>query len=172
MTDVQIKKVGLSDLAKLVAISRATFAETFAADNSEADLAAFLDQHYAPEKLRAEIELAGSDFYFCLVAEKVVGYLKLNRDEAQSEPLGSDALEIERIYFLSDYQGQGLGSRFFSLAEEIAFSTRKSWIWLGVWEHNDLALAVYQKKGFVPFSDHVFQVGDDRQRDILMKKVL
>ncbi|MCK8617894.1 GNAT family N-acetyltransferase [Fructobacillus sp. M158] len=172
MENVRIEKVTEKDLTQLVAISRQTFTETFAADNSEEDLLAFLDEAYALKQLEKELKTAGSSFYFCQVGEEIAGYLKVNRDAAQSEDQGDDAFEIERIYFLSDFQGKGLGSRFFNYAETLARAAGKSRLWLGVWEHNERALAVYQKKGFRPFSDHVFQVGDDKQRDLLMEKNL
>ena len=45
-------------------------------------------------------------------------------------------------------------------------------MWLGVWEENPRAIRFYQKQGFVEFGEHIFQLGDDAQRDVLMKKSL
>jgi ribosomal protein S18 acetylase RimI-like enzyme len=45
-------------------------------------------------------------------------------------------------------------------------------MWLGVWEENPRAIRFYQKLGFVEFGEHIFQLGDDAQRDVLMKKKL
>ncbi|MEY3918157.1 MAG: Protease synthase and sporulation negative regulatory protein 1, partial [Bacteroidota bacterium] len=44
-----------------------------------------------------------------------------------------------------------------------------AYIWLGVWEHNPRAIRFYEKQGFVKFDQHIFQLGDDEQTDILMK---
>lgn len=41
---------------------------------------------------------------------------------------------------------------------------------LGVWEHNHRALRFYEKNGFIAFGTHIFQLGNDQQTDILMKK--
>ena len=43
-------------------------------------------------------------------------------------------------------------------------------LWLGVWEHNEKALNFYKKMGFVIFDEHIFKLGDDEQRDYLMRE--
>jgi ribosomal protein S18 acetylase RimI-like enzyme len=43
-------------------------------------------------------------------------------------------------------------------------------IWLGVWEKNPKAISFYKKFGFVEVGDHVFPLGNDPQRDIVMKR--
>jgi ribosomal protein S18 acetylase RimI-like enzyme len=34
-------------------------------------------------------------------------------------------------------------------------------IWLGVWEHNPRAIAIYLQRGFADLRGRVFQLGDD-----------
>lgn len=43
-------------------------------------------------------------------------------------------------------------------------------VWLGVWEHNPCALAFYRKWQFEVAGEHVFRLGDDPQRDLLMRR--
>ncbi|CAM6209294.1 N-acetyltransferase domain-containing protein [Enterobacter intestinihominis] len=43
-------------------------------------------------------------------------------------------------------------------------------VWLGVWEHNPRAISFYHKLGFTEVGEHIFQVGSDPQRDIIMKR--
>ncbi|MDQ2855211.1 MAG: GNAT family N-acetyltransferase, partial [Acidobacteriota bacterium] len=45
-------------------------------------------------------------------------------------------------------------------------------LWLGVWEHNGRARAFYRKWKFVEFGEHIFQLGEDPQNDILMARDL
>jgi ribosomal protein S18 acetylase RimI-like enzyme len=42
-------------------------------------------------------------------------------------------------------------------------------MWLGVWKHNDKAIHFYKKKGLKAFDQHIFQLGNDAQTDILMR---
>jgi len=45
-------------------------------------------------------------------------------------------------------------------------------VWLGVWEHNERAIAFYKKWGFTQFGEHTFMLGKDAQTDWLLKKEL
>jgi len=45
-------------------------------------------------------------------------------------------------------------------------------IWLGVWERNGRAQAFYRKWNFRAVGQHVFQLGSDPQRDILMQRAV
>jgi diamine N-acetyltransferase len=109
---------------------------------------------------------------FALIDHQVIGYLKLNYGQAQTELKDSKALEIERIYVLQTYQGKNVGQLLYTKAIEIAKQASVDYVWLGVWEENHRALRFYQKNGFVPFDKHVFKLGDDEQTDILMKHYL
>ncbi|WP_411210154.1 GNAT family N-acetyltransferase [Bacillus safensis] len=98
--------------------------------------------------------------------------LKINMDDAQSEEMGSEALEIERIYIKQSFQKQGLGRYLIDQAIEIAKNHHKQDVWLGVWEHNKAAIAFYQKLGFVQTGVHAFLMGDEEQMDFIMTKTL
>src|SRR5690606_16174629 len=103
---------------------------------------------------------------------QVAGYLKINADAAQTEEMGEDALEVERIYISRAFQKLGLGKHLMEQALELAARLGKKKIWLGVWEHNANAIAFYQKKGFVKTGEHSFFMGDDEQIDWIMVKEL
>lgn len=172
MNTLQILPATLEDLAALQAIGRKTFVETFAANNSEENLAAYLAEGFSEQKLEAELQNEDSLFYFALQGEKVIGYLKVNFGDAQSEKQDPDALEIERIYVLQQYHGTQVGGLLYEQALAIAKAREAPYMWLGVWEENPRAIRFYQKQGFVEFGEHIFQLGDDAQRDVLMKKTL
>lgn len=160
------------DLAALQAIGRKTFVETFAESNSEENLAAYLEEGFSEDKLVAELRNENSQFYFAFETDKVIGYLKVNFGDAQSEKQDPNALEIERIYVLQQYHGKQVGALLYEQALAIAKERKAPYMWLGVWEENPRAIRFYQKQGFVEFGEHIFQLGDDAQRDVLMKKSL
>lgn len=168
----QIKLVTSVDLKTLQAISIATFSDTFGAANSAQDLQEYLVTAYSIKQLRKELENKASYFYFIYVNQTVAGYLKLNTDGAQTEMMDSDSLEIERIYIKPDFKRHGLGQQLYQKAESVARSKNKQIIWLGVWEHNQPALNFYRRLGFTQHGAHVFQLGADQQRDLIMYKQL
>lgn len=170
--DYTIKKITVDDVKELQKISRLTFKETFGADNSAENMVKFLDEAYAEEKLLKEIENSNSHFFFLLVNNKIAGYLKLNEEDAQSEDIAENSLEVDRIYLAQKYQHRGLGLVLIKLAEKIAREKSKDNMWLGVWENNFNALKFYNKDGFKRVSQHTFIVGDDPQTDYILVKKL
>ncbi len=96
----------------------------------------------------------------------------MNPDDAQSEEMGNESLEVERIYIKSSFQKHGLGKYLLNNAIEIAIAKNKKNIWLGVWEKNENAIAFYKKLGFVQAGSHSFYMGDDEQVDLIMIKTL
>ena len=172
METIQIQKISSNNVVQLQEIGRQTFYETFAATNSEENMAAYLKEGFATEKLTTELENPYSEFYFASLNENVIGYLKVNFGQAQTELQDNQSLEIERIYVLREYHGQNIGQLLFEKAFAIAKNKRCEYLWLGVWEENHRALQFYTKNGFVAFDQHVFVFGNEEQTDIMMKLLL
>ncbi|MDW0111166.1 GNAT family N-acetyltransferase [Sporosarcina aquimarina] len=169
---ITIKKCTPNELHELQEISITTFTETFQEQNSPEHLHAYLKTAYDLKKLEREVANSSSHFFFIYYNEELAGYLKLNTDGAQTETMGSDALEVERIYIKKAFQKHGLGKMLMNKAVEIALIQQKKRIWLGVWEANENAIAFYKKKGFVQTGAHSFFMGDDEQVDLIMVKAL
>jgi len=169
---MQIKNVDLADIQTLQELSRQTYFETFAADNTAENMQHYLENNLNESKLTTEINNPDSTFYLAMLDNKAIGYLKLNSGSAQTELQDNKAIEIERIYVLKDYHGQKVGQFLLDKALEIARERDAAYIWLGVWEKNPKAIRFYEKNGFVPFGSHIFRLGDDEQTDIMMKLAL
>lgn len=172
MDDITITRATTDDVYTLQQIGRQTFAETFTDNNSQESIARYLDESFATDKLTREISNEDSQFYFALDESEVIGYLKLNTGNAQTEPEDVSALEIERIYVLAAYHGKKVGQLLYNKAMQVADELKCSYVWLGVWEKNPRAIRFYEKNGFVPFNKHIFRLGGEEQTDIMMKKAL
>ena len=166
---IELIQINHNHIAALQQIGRQTFEETFAESNSAENMAIYLEEAYAYEKISAELNDPNSFFYFAMMDQDVIGYLKLNMGVSQTELKDNDALEIERIYILKDFHGKKVGQLLFDKAIEIAKEKKVAYVWLGVWEENKRALQFYSKNGFVEFDQHVFVLGDEAQTDIMMK---
>lgn len=185
--NIVISRVRFPDeLGLLQTISRVTFETTFALHpkNDPKDLQDHLEKSYSDEKLTEEMQNKESQFYFARIMEDddnkkndtqhcsypPAGYLKLNWGKAQTEEQENpNMLEIERIYVLAEHQGKGIGGAMFDFSVSFAKEKKMEYLWLGVWEDNPKAISFYKKKGFEPFGEHVFQMGSDKQVDVLMK---
>lgn len=172
MQNLLIKKVTPNEIADLQEISRRTFFETYAAGNTEKDMLKYLDEEFTSEKLIAELNDQNSEFYFALYAGEIVGYLKVNFGQSQTDIKDDKSLEIQRIYVLNEFQGLKIGKSLYRKAIEIANQKKLDYLWLGVWEENPNAIQFYEKIGFKAFDKHVFMLGEDEQTDIMMKQDL
>ena len=43
-------------------------------------------------------------------------------------------------------------------------------LWLGVWERNVRAIAFYERWGFATVGEHLFRLGSNDQRDLIMAR--
>lgn len=169
MATITISLIGASDALALQQIGRQTFQETFATSNTQENMAKYLEEGFAIQKLEKELSDQEAAFYFAKEGEKVIGYLKLNFGASQTELKDNTAVEIERIYVLKEYHGLKVGQLLYEKALAIARERKASYVWLGVWEENPRAISFYKKNGFVEFDKHVFHLGEDAQTDIMMK---
>lgn len=167
-----IKKCTLEDLPILQTISYETFNDTFKYQNSPENMDAYMERAFNLKQLEKELANSSSQFFFVYFNNEVAGYLKVNTDGAQSEEMGDESLEIERIYIKNKFQKHGLGKYLLSKAMELAMEHNKQKIWLGVWEKNENAIAFYKKMGFVQTGAHSFYMGDEEQTDFIMEKTL
>lgn len=168
MTNINIEKVTLDNIDQLQNIGRQTFFETFVSGNTEENMKNYLDEGFSVAKLTTELN-NNSEFYFAIHDDKIIGYLKLNFGQSQTELQDDKALEIERIYVLKDFHGKSVGQLLYDKAIQIARHKCADYVWLGVWEENPRAINFYKKNGFVEFDKHVFKLGNDEQTDIMMK---
>ncbi len=166
---MEIIKVNIQDIEKLKEIGKLTFAETFSFDNSEEDMRKYLEEGFSTEKLKTELTDKNAEFYFAQLDDKVIGYLKVNFGQSQTEIKDKNALEIERIYVLKEFRRKKIGQILYDKALELAKEKNVEYIWLGVWEQNPRAIRFYEKNGFVAFDKHIFKLGEDEQTDIMMK---
>ncbi len=169
---ISVRYVIASEAEFIAELSRQTFYETFASQNTRENMNRFMQEQFSMEKLVSEVSAPGNTFLLAFEKELPVGYAMLREGKNPPELDPEPALEIARIYAVRSSVGKGVGRSLMQKCIEIAEERNKKIIWLGVWEHNQLAIGFYLKWGFVKFATHIFLLGDDPQTDWLMKKEL
>lgn len=170
--DLLMRRCGLRDVGTLQALSLDTFRSAFGHLNTPENMEAYCAQAFGADAMQAQMKTPGTSFWFLYADGELAGYLKLNSDGAQTDNAAENALEIERIYVSSAFQGQGLGGYLIEKAAETARQMGKDSVWLGVWEHNTRAISFYEAHGFHRYGAHTFYLGDDKQTDIIMRREL
>ncbi len=167
-----IRKVKAEELLELQQISVHTFYESFSSQNTEENMRQYVEDSFSLERLGDELLDTHSEFYFAILNQEIIGYLKLNMGPSQTEIRDSSTIEIERIYVYKAHQGKQVGKHLLDHAIQLARDRNAKYVWLGVWEENHNAIQFYRRNGFVVFDKHLFRLGQDEQTDIMMKRIL
>ncbi|PNS17294.1 hypothetical protein CAC42_6977 [Sphaceloma murrayae] len=170
---VTVRKAEVIDAGPASAMGRVVFSATFGHSVTPEQLATFLDQAYTPESFAKEIRDQSRLMLVAEVAGTMAGFITLARET--DEPCVSEyenRVELGRLYVGLDNQGQGVGKVLSNEIEEVARREGYRYMWLGVWEENYKAQAVYKKLGYKRVGEHVFDVGGDLQTDHIMIKEL
>ncbi len=167
-----VRKATIEDAALIADVSRQTFYDTFAAQNSKADMDKFLNEQFTTAKLMMEPGQTENDFFLAYSDDVLAGYVKLRNGRPPVFLRTKNAMEIARLYAKKEMIGKGIGKLLMQTSIDAAKENDKQIIWLGVWEKNQRAIDFYTAWGFEKFDETDFLLGNDLQRDWLMKKVL
>jgi diamine N-acetyltransferase len=151
-------------------ISHQTFYETFASGNSPENMHKFLKEQFTKGRLVLEVGRPENTFLLAYNGAEVAGYAKLREFRAPASLRRVPALEIARLYAMTSMIGKGVGSLLMQTSLDIARQKGKQVVWLGVWEQNHRAIDFYTRWGFEKFDETDFLLGDELQRDWLMKR--
>jgi ribosomal protein S18 acetylase RimI-like enzyme len=161
-----------ADAERLAALGARTFRDTFAADNSPDDIEAYVRDSFSLDRVRAELADDTNTFFLAFVdgEDQPTGYAKLRTGTRDPSVKGSDAVELERLYVDRRAIGHGVGAALMRASLDAAHSAGYRTLWLGVWERNARAISFYLRWGFHTVGDHVFRLGSDDQRDLVMER--
>lgn len=156
----------------LAELAETTFRLTFAADNTTANMARHCQASYGEAIQREEIRDPSLHTLLVWQDSQLTGYAQLRLGSAPACASGTRPGEILRFYLLPACHGQGLATQLMDTCLAWLRQAGCDVIWLGVWEHNPRAIAFYRKHGFEICGDHVFPLGEDPQRDLVMVRAL
>jgi diamine N-acetyltransferase len=167
-----IRKADRSDAKQLSPLAEKTFRDTFSTVNSAEDMDLHCRRNFS-EVIQAD-EIANPKMMTLLIedGDRLAGFAQLRWDEAPRCVAARSPGEIQRLYVASDWHGKGIAHDLMNACIEEVRARGSDVIWLGVWERNPRAISFYRKFGFVEVGDHVFALGRDPQRDIVMARAV
>ncbi|RYU94117.1 GNAT family N-acetyltransferase [Emticicia agri] len=134
------------DIPQLVAIATQSYQEHYThlwTDGGKN----YMKNSFNEEQFLKEIVQPNSIFFLVIIDNLPVGLVKLNIDKAVDDYSANEALELERIYFLKNASGKGLGKETLLMITAFAKDRNKKIIWLKAMKGGN-AEAFYQKQGF------------------------
>ncbi len=163
-----IRYASAADAPALSELGARTFRATYADGNDAHFVEAYVADHYSTAIQLAEL---GDDRLIYLVAEldgQLAGFVLLRTDQWHPDVHGSSPIRLARIYMDTSYLGVGLGSALMERCIEECRLRGHDLLWLGVWERNERAIAFYERWGFSSVGVEIFNVGGDKQRDVIL----
>ncbi|OAQ88805.1 protease synthase and sporulation negative regulatory protein PAI 1 [Purpureocillium lilacinum] len=175
----KIRRAASGDLAAIADIGSRVFSATFGHSVTEQQLQNYLDEAYSQAAIAAEFADPNKTIIVATApgdateSARVVGFAQLTQGSTEPcvEALPA-VIELQRLYVDSAFHGKGVGKVLMQEAERIARDMGFINMWLGVWEENHKAQAVYSKLGFKKVGKHDFDVGGDIQTDEILVKAL
>lgn len=169
---VDIRIATPADAEALAALAERTFRDTFAGDNAADDMEAYVGESFSPDRVRAELADGANTFLLAFVGGRhsPAGYAKLRTGTAEPCVTGPAPVELQRIYVDRGAIGHGVGAALMRAGLEAAREAGHRTLWLGVWERNARAIAFYRQWAFATVGEHLFRLGSNDQRDLIMAR--
>jgi ribosomal protein S18 acetylase RimI-like enzyme len=167
---LSIRKANGSDAGRLSQLAETTFRDTFATVNAAEDMDLHCRSHFS-ETIQAG-EIANPNMITLLGEDEgdVAGFAQLRWGASPGCVLAKSPGEIQRLYVADHWHGKGVAQHLMNACIGEMRNRGSDVVWLGVWERNPRAIAFYRKFGFAEVGAHVFAVGRDPQRDVIMAR--
>lgn len=127
------------------------------------DSTPYIENSFTEVVLFKEEEDSNTELFVIFSNEIPTGILKFSKDKPIGDYSKKDALLLDKIYFLKEYSGKGLGKEVLDFVLNQARFLNKKIIWLDTMK-NGPALKFYMKNGFEIHSEK------DHYSDLVIKE--
>ena len=172
-----IQPIGIESVDLLLNIAQQAYLDHYKHLWKDNNPSWYIQKCFTIEPLLLELSDPNNAFFLIFKEERLVGFLKL----IMTYPLILDgfeeqnALYLERIYFIKEAVGQGLGDKICHFAIEKAQKLDKKLIWLAAMDSSLKPIAFYERMGFeicgrkrLDFE----QIKDEMRGMVVMKRVV
>lgn len=175
--NIRIRKATPADLQKLQVVMALTFFNSYKGDADVMDMAIYTQHDLALDKIKAEMETSGNEFYVLedLDEDVILAYTHLVQCaefEGVKPESGDQLLEVSRLYVTRGFQGHGFGRQLLDLAEKRAHELGISGLVLCAWKYNWGGIRFYEREGFKTVKEMEYPLGHElRPCPVMYKRV-
>src|SRR6185295_19652390 len=110
----------LNDAELIADMSRKTFYDSFASQNTRENMEKFMTEMFTRETLMKEVSSPGNIFLLAFAGDEPAGYVRMRKGNIPPGLNNYSAIEIVRIYAAAKYIGKGVGKALMQKCIEIA----------------------------------------------------
>lgn len=162
-----------ADGPALDAMAQTVWLEIFGHSGSPEDIGLYLAKAYGPDgDLIRHLSDPDHRFRLAFAGDAIVGYAKLSVPWLPEGTFGAAARQLSQIYVTSDQRGTGVAATLMQWTIDTASAEGADELLLTVWEENARAKRFYERLGFVHIGDYEFPMGNQIDRDLIMRLAL
>ncbi len=144
---MKIRAATINDAPTIAALAGAVWVANYATEGVTTAIAGYVLTEFTEAKIRHD--MAETNRRFWLVEEMgCVAFADVILDQKFDTLEASRPAELNRIYVLEAFCGQGVGRKLLDAVKEDVFSLGFDALWLSVWARNQRALKFYEKCGW------------------------
>jgi len=161
LDEVVFLEPDIAQLNRLLPVARRIFTDTFSRNYEPAAFERFCDGVYRPGgSMSKDFDSRGVRWYLAMVGDEPIGYAKLTPLRAPAKDPAPNALEMQQLYVVREWQGAGVAARLMEWALGSARAQGASEVYLTVFDHNERAKRFYSRYGFEEVGRCTFQLGE------------
>ena len=150
---VEIKKVKyLPELRSVAELADKIWHECFVGIISAGQIDYMVEKFQSLDAMIRQVEEQGYTYLAVYDGDDLCGYIAVKHEQ-------DDRFFLSKLYLRADKRGQGIASAMLARVFDEARAAGKSSVYLTVNKHNDRAIAVYKKTGFVVTDEVVTDIG-------------
>ena len=143
-----IKKVSLADLKELQDVGIRSYLPHYMHLWREGGVDGYMRRCFADEVLESELSDSNIEYYIAREKRQNIGFLKLVLHKPLPDSDIENALYLEKIYFVKEWTGKGVGRELIEFAFDRAKELKRDCVWLMAMDTSEKPIAAYERAGF------------------------
>jgi GNAT superfamily N-acetyltransferase len=157
---MRIIKANPEHAEELSKIGKTAFWESHGGSASKEDISAYLDFHFSPAAILAELANEANLYHIIYHEDKIAGYSKIILNQTYERIEQQPLAKLERLYLTQSFYGLNLGVQLFEYNVELSKKMNQKGMWLAVWKGNERAFKFYLKQGFEIVGSYDFKISE------------
>lgn len=167
--EIVYRKANQTDAIKLSILFKTVYIQTYGTEGVSDEFANFIVKQFSVERITSLIDNNPDTLLVAVYKDNLVGVVEIEFDKKC--PVNNIvAPELNKLYILEWFCGQGIGHKLLEEAEKIVKLNGSSQMWLWVLVTNERAIAFYEKQNFKWIGNAPFQMEKNSYDNKVMLK--
>jgi diamine N-acetyltransferase len=169
---VSLRIADADDALCIGVLGTQVFLDTYAPDGIRPTLAREVLEHFSTATIAALLGHRDTTFVVAEASGCMQGFVQLTRGATHALLPPGSAVELDRLYVLARFGGQGIGTRLLRYAESWSATQGAATLWLTAWVGNHHALAFYARRSFADVGATMYRFQDEQYENRVLARAL